>query len=286
MPIAFIMSVSKTNLPDNDYKSMQKIENASLPALRISPNQPDWLELAEYASIAGSAIGTIAAGLSGQILYAAAPLTAAMSLNLANRQRFEQQMQQKANSAIAEVQAAAEGRSQPVQFLPGEPAELYTAVSDLKQKILSLESSAITDLQAAVASLERAQALPADSQELYTILSDLREKLRILDNSALREDDWQNVNVRFLLMDEKLTEVRTITAQLQERSSDVELNEIQGSLKQLQHLLDRPTIDAAALQTEIKHLHEQVSELQRQNQEIVKPYLQRLTRAVKKLSAN
>ncbi|MEG4999940.1 hypothetical protein [Microcoleus sp. B4-D4] len=279
------MSVSKTNhLPDNDYKSMQKIENASLPALRISPNQPDWLELAEYASIAGSAIGTIAAGLSGQILYAAAPLTAAISLNIANRQRFEQQMQQKANSAIAEVQAAAAGRSQQVQLLPGEPAELYTAVSDLKQKILSLESSAISDLQAAVASLERAQALPADSQDLYTILSDLRENLRILENSALREDDWQNVNVRFLLMDEKLTEVRTITAQLQERSSDVELNEIQGSPKQLQHLLDRPAIDAGAMQTEIKHLHEQVSELQRQNQEIVKPYLQRLTRAVKKLS--
>ncbi|MBE9124522.1 hypothetical protein IQ269_28065 [Tychonema sp. LEGE 07199] len=263
---------------------MQKIENASLPAFRIFPNQPDWLELAEYASIAGSAIGTIAAGLSGQILYAAAPLTAAISLNIANRQRFEQQMQQKANSALAEVQAAAAGRSQQVQLLPGEPAELYTAVSDLKQKILSLESSAISDLQAAVASLERAQALPADSQELYTILSDLREKLRILENSALREDDWQNVNVRFLLMDEKLTEVRTITAQLQERSSDVELNEIQDSLKQLQHLLDRPTIDAGAMQTEIKHLHEQVSELQRQNQEIVKPYLQRLTRAVKKLS--
>ncbi|MEG3940162.1 hypothetical protein QT995_18635 [Microcoleus sp. S36b_A3] len=279
------MSISKTNhLPDNDYKSMQKIENASLPALRISLNQPDWLELAEYASIAGSAIGTIAAGLSGQILYAAAPLTAAISLNIANRQRFEQQMQQKANSAIAEVQAAAAGRSQQVQLLPGEPAELYTAVSDLKQKILSLESSAISDLQAAVASLERAQALPADSQELYTILSDLRENLRILENSALREDDWQNVNVRFLLMDEKLTEVRTITAQLQERSNEVDFDTIQGSLKQLQDLLDRPAIDAGAMQTEIKHLYEQVSELQRQNQEIVKPYLQRLTRAVKKLS--
>ncbi|MBE9095888.1 hypothetical protein [Tychonema sp. LEGE 07203] len=263
---------------------MQKIEKASFSALKSSTNQPDWLELAEYASVAGSAIGTIAAGLSGQILYAAAPLTAALSLNIANRQRFEQQMQQKANSAITEVQAAVERRSQQVQLLPGEPAELYTAVSDLKQKLLGLESSAIADLQAAVASLERAQALPADSDELYTILSDLREKLRILENSALREDDWQNVNVRFLLMDEKLTQVRTITAQLQERSSDVELNEIQGSLKQLQDLLDRPTIDAATLQTDIQHLQQQVSQLQQQNQEIVKPYLQRLTRALKKLS--
>ena len=264
---------------------MQKIENASFPALRSSPNQRDWLELAEYASIAGSTIGTIAAGLSGQILYAAAPLTAALSLNLANRQRFEQKMQQKANSAIAEVQASVEGRSQQVQILPGEPAELYTAVSDLQQKLSGLESGTLAEVQSAVASLERqAQALPADSQELYTILSDLQQKLCILENSALREHDWENVNVRFLLMDEKLTEVKTITAQLQERSTEVGLNEIQGSLKQLQDLLDRPTIDAATLQAEIHHLQQQVTELHRQNQEIVKPYLQRLTRAVKKLS--
>ncbi len=266
---------------------MQKIQNASYPALRISPNQPDWLELAEYASIAGSAIGTIAAGLSGQILYAAAPLTAALSLNIANRQRFEQKMQYKANYAIAEVQAAAEGRSQQVQRLPGELAQLDTTVSDLKQKIRILESGAIADIQAAVASLERqAQALPADSQELYTMLSDLQQKLRILENSALREHDWESMNVRFLLLDEKLTEVKTITAELQERSNEVDLDQIQGSLKQLQDLLDRPTIDTEMLQTEIHCLQNQVSELQRQNQEIVKPYLQRLTRAVKKLSEN
>lgn len=266
---------------------MQKIQDASFPALRSAPNQPDWLELAEYASVAGSAIGTIAAGLSGQILYAAAPLTAALSLNLANRQRFEQQMQQKANSAITDVQATVERRTQQVQILPGEPAELYTAVSDLHQKLQGLESGVIAEVQAAVASLERqARALPADSQDFHTQLSDLQQKLRILENSAVREQDWENVNVRFLLMGEKLTEVKTITAQLQERSNEVDLNEIQGSLKQLQDLLDRPTIDAGKLQTEIHRLQKQVSELQRQNQEIVKPYLQRLTRAVKKLSAN
>ncbi|MEG4318495.1 MULTISPECIES: hypothetical protein [unclassified Microcoleus] len=264
---------------------MQKIDDASFPTMRSSQNQPEWLELAEYASIAGSAIGTIVAGLSGQIIYAAAPLTAALSLNFVNRQRFEQKMQQKANSAIAEVQAAVEGRSQQVQRLPGELAQLDTTVSDLQQKLRILESGAIADVQAAVASLERqAQALPADSQELYTILSDLQQKLRILENSALREHDWENVNVRFLLMDERLTEVRTITAQLQERSNEVDFDQIQGSLKQLQDLLDRPTINTGMLQTEIQHLQQQVSELQRQNQEIVKPYLQRLTRAVKQLS--
>jgi len=253
--------------------------------MRSSQNQPEWLELAEYASIAGSAIGTIAAGLSGHMIYAAAPLTAALSLNFVNRQRFEQKMQQKSNSAIAGVELAVKSLQQQVQTLPGEPTELYTAVSDLQQKLSSLESHTIADVQAAVKSLEQqVQAFPGESEQLYPMLSQLQEKLHSLENSALREQDWENVNVRFLLMGEKLTEVKNITAELQERSSEVNFSEIQDTVRQLQVLLDRPTIDVATLQTEMHQLQEQVSELERLNQEIVKPYLQRLTRAMKQLS--
>jgi chromosome segregation ATPase len=265
---------------------MQKINDRSFPALRNSSNQRDWVEVAEYASIAGSAIGTIVAGLSGQIIYAAAPLTAAISLNFLNRQRFEQQVQQKANSAIAGVELTLKSLQQQIQTLPGESKELYTTVSNLQQKLRSLESHIIPDVQATLTSLqEQMQAHPADSQELYGILSELQQKLVSLENSALRELDWENVNVRFLLMNEKLTEVKNIKAELQERSDEVDFNQIQDSLGQLQVLLDRPTIDVARMQTEMQQLQQQVSELQRQNQQIVKPYLQRLTRAVKQLSA-
>jgi len=264
---------------------MQKIDDGALGEMRSSQNQPEWLELAEYASIAGSAIGTIAAGLSGHIVYAAAPLTAALSLNFVNRQRFEQKMQQKSNSAIAGVELAVKSLQQQVQTIPGEPTELYTAVSDLQQKLSSLESHTIADVQAAVKSLEQqVQAFPGESEQLYPMLSQLQEKLHSLENSALREQDWENVNVRFLLMGEKLTEVKNITAELQERSSEVDFSEIQDTVRQLQVLLDRPTIDVATLQTEMHQLQEQVSELERLNQEIVKPYLQRLTRAMKQLS--
>lgn len=264
---------------------MQKMNDVSFPALRSSSNQRDWVEVAEYASIAGSAIGTIVAALSGQIIYAAAPLTAALSLNFLNRQRFEQKMQQKANSAIAGVELTVKSLQQQVQTLPGESKELHTTFSDLQQQLRSLESHAIPDIQATLTSLQQQmQAHPADSEEIDTILSELQQKLVRLENSALRELDWENVNVRFLLMDEKLTEVKNMTAELQQRSEEIDFNQIQSSLGQLQVLLDRPTIDVATLQTEIQQLQEQVSQLQRQNQQIVKPYLQRLTRAVKQLS--
>ncbi len=267
---------------------MQKMNDVSFPALRSSSNQRDWVEVAEYASIASSAIGTIIAGLSGQIIYAAAPLTAALSLNFLNRQRFEQKMQQKANSAIAGVELTVKSLQQQVQTLPGESKELYTTVSDLQQQLRSLESHAIPDIQASLTSLQQQmQAHPADSEEIDTLrgfLGELQQKLVRLENSALRELDWENVNVRFLLMDEKLTEVKNMTAELQQRSEEIDFNQIQGSLSQLQVLLDRPTMNVATLQTEIQQLQEQVSQLQRQNQQIVKPYLQRLTRAVKQLS--
>lgn len=266
---------------------MQKMNDASFPALRTSSNHRDGLEVAEYASIAGSVIGTIVAGLSGQIIYAAAPLTAALSLNFLNRQRFEQKMQQKANSAIAGVELTVKSLQQQVQTLPGESKELYATFSDLQQQLRSLESHAIPDIHATLTSLQQQmQAHPADSEEINIILGELQQKLVRLENSALRELDWENVNVRFLLMDEKLREVKNMTAELQQRSEEVDFNQIKSSLGQLQVLLDRPTIDVATLQTEIQQLQEQVSQLQRQNQQIVKPYLQRLTRAVKQLSVN
>ncbi|NJM60752.1 MAG: hypothetical protein HC849_11935 [Oscillatoriales cyanobacterium RU_3_3] len=265
---------------------MQKIDDGSFTAMRSSANRRDWLEVAEYASIAGSAIGTVAAALSGQIIYAAAPLTAALSLNFANRHRFQQQIQQQANSSIAGVHLTVKSLQQQVQALPRE-VELYTAVSDLQQKLRSLESEALAEVQGTLQSLQQqGKAFPADSGELYTILAQLRQKLDNLENSALREQDWENVNVRFLLMDEKLNEVKNITAELQDRSNLTDFNAMQASLTQLQELLDRPTIDVAVLQSEIQNLQQQVTELQRQNREIVKPYLQRLTRAMKQLSAS
>lgn len=62
-----------------------------------------WLDMAEYVSLVGSVAGTVAAVAFQQIIYVTAPLTLALSLSLANRQRFQQQIQQQAVAAIANV---------------------------------------------------------------------------------------------------------------------------------------------------------------------------------------
>ncbi|HLO47577.1 MAG TPA: hypothetical protein VK211_04030 [Kamptonema sp.] len=224
---------------------MQKIDDSSFKALNHTLNQRNWLELAEYASVAGSALGTLAAALSGQLIYAAAPLTVALSLNLANRQRFEEQIRENANSAIADV---------------------HTVVESIHRQVYTL---------------------PQNSQDLNPIISDLQQKLHSLQSNVLGQQDWETVNVRFLLIDEKLNDVKKSTADLYQRCGNTsEFSSVQNSLNQLETLTNQPTTDLTALETQINHLQQEISKLQHQNREIVKPYLQRLTRAVKQLQEN
>lgn len=61
------------------------------------------LEVTEYVSVAGSVAGTVVAIFSQQLIYAAAPLTLALSLSLINRRRFEQTFQQNMTAVLSEM---------------------------------------------------------------------------------------------------------------------------------------------------------------------------------------
>ncbi|WP_261198557.1 hypothetical protein [Laspinema olomoucense] len=47
----------------------------------------DGLNIAEYVSLAGVVVGSVVAAISGQIIYAAVPVTVSLGLNLVNRRR-------------------------------------------------------------------------------------------------------------------------------------------------------------------------------------------------------
>lgn len=223
----------------------KKIDEASFNALSYSQSQRNWLEIAEYASLIGAALGSVMAAVSGQVLYAAAPLTVSLSLNLANRQTFEQQTQQNINAAIADV---------------------HMVVDCLHHQI---------------------QTLPPESDDIDEILSDLQQKLRSLETVVLGQQDWETLNVRFLLIEEKLTHIKDVVADLQQQwTPHSEGNEMPATVSLLPTLMNQPTPESPGLYTQIEQLQEQIELLQQQNRTIVKPYLQRLTRAVKQLQAN
>jgi cell division protein FtsZ len=101
-----------------------------------------WLEIAEYASLAGSVLGIIAAATSSQVIYAAAPLTLALSLNLVNRKQSHQQTRQHIISAIADVHQVIQSLHQQVQTLPTQAinlTEIEADIAALKAQLQALE---------------------------------------------------------------------------------------------------------------------------------------------------
>ncbi|VXD11517.1 conserved hypothetical protein [Planktothrix serta PCC 8927] len=145
---------------------MQNSEESSKP----SRNPVDGWKLAEYVSIAGTAVGTLIAAWYQQIVFAGTPLTFALILNIMNRQRFEQYMRQTVDAAVTDVQGVVQSLHEQMQTLPPESNEL----------------DPITD-----------------------VLTELQRVTQHLEKNALRQDDWEVMNVRFKLMQEAIDELKT-----------------------------------------------------------------------------
>jgi hypothetical protein len=255
--------------------------------MRQTYPQRHWLEFAEYASLAASGIGSLAVALSGQAFYGVAPLTLALSLNVANRYRFEQQARIYQNSETAEVQksvnklektavtvivklrkqlsADIESLRQQMAVLPR--AEGFDSQSvEFEQQLLSLGHS-VASLQEIVASavLDVRQHVNEQLQELSvgpaTNLESIEQAIEQLQNATkhlaettITQDDWEGINTRFL-----------------------EIQKVIANLHSQQQTLSRQSApDISAVQT-------QIDRLEREHQEVVKPHLKRLIAVVKQL---
>jgi hypothetical protein len=239
---------------------MQNIEDSPLKNLNNLLSQRDTLELAEYGTVAISVLGSLVAAISGKFLYAALPLTVAAALNLVNRQRFQQNTRQYVTSEIADIHHVIQSFHQQLhQSFPDSSPDIYPALSPAE----TLDLSPITDA-----------------------ISQLQRVTQGLDSTVLRQDDWENMNVRFLMVDEALAELKNITQDLQQRWDEtIDLSSIQGAITQFHDpVTEQPEMDLTSLASQIQQLQEQVICLEQQNREIIKPYLQRLTKAVKNLS--
>ncbi|MEG4444954.1 hypothetical protein QUB47_22985 [Microcoleus sp. AT9_B5] len=257
--------------------------------LRPSFPQRHWLELAEYASLAASGVGSLAVAVSGQAFYGVAPLTLALSLNVANRYRFEQQVRVHQNSEIAQVQKSVnkvektavtvivklrKQLSADIAALREQMAALPRAEGfedsiDIQRQLLSLGES-VASLQEIVASAvldvrqqvseqlqDFREGQPANLQAVEQAIEQLQSATQGLAETSLTRDDWEAVNTRFL-------EIQKVMANLQ---------------SQLQAPAHQSTGDLSIVQAQIHRLeHEQ--------QEVVKPHLKRLISVVKELQQN
>ncbi|MEB3828703.1 hypothetical protein [Phormidium sp. CCY1219] len=244
---------------------MQNIQ-PSFQALRENLHQRHWQEWAEWTSVGVSAVGTFVAALSGQVVYAAAPLTLALSLNLASRSRFKHQHGQETSAQIADLRQVVNG--------------LYAARE------------------------EKPVAPPVDLDPFKDELTQLRNLTQRLENNAVREDEWETVNVRLLLLQEQIAKLwetleggpTSIPTESVDDNANLPSNfsDVQEAIAQLSHNFSHLQTEVQAiasgrestgdrLSPELEPLLARVARLEQHNKKIIKPYLQRLTGMVKKL---
>lgn len=268
-------------------KAIRKPNASPTNHLRQTFPKRHWLEFAEYASLAASGVGSLAVAVSGQAFYGVAPLTLALSLNVANRYRFEQQVRVYQNSEITEVQKSVNkiektavtvivkvrkqlsadiaSLRQQMAAMPGHEGFDSSSI-DIEEQLLSLGQS-VASLQDIVASAvidvrqqvrEQLQDLslgqPANLEAVEEAIEQLQDATKRLAETTITQDDWEGVNTRFL-------EIQKVIANLH---------------SQLQAQSHHSAPDLSAMQA-------QIHRLEQEQQEVVKPHLKRLISVVKQL---
>ncbi|MCP2728413.1 hypothetical protein [Limnofasciculus baicalensis] len=109
-----------------------------------------WIDNAEYLFLAGSAVGTVAAVISKQVVYAAAPMTVALGLNILNRRQFQQQIDENIKSGLGQTNQIVQALNKEVQALP----EINSQINSLSQEFkIRPEKPAIEESKIALAQL-------------------------------------------------------------------------------------------------------------------------------------
>ncbi|MDY6807200.1 MAG: hypothetical protein SXA11_25770 [Cyanobacteriota bacterium] len=220
-------------------------DSSGQKVIKDTIHQRHWLELVEYASLAGSAVGSLAVAISGQAFYAVVPLTLALSLNVANRNRFDRAIERGRSSEVTEVRQSMEKLEK----------NAVKALLKLRQQLLK-EIQSLREARSALSDLPVAESLEMQGQ-LGTVersAASLQESLVSLGDKPLTAGDWEEVKNRLLGLEEAMAALH----------------------QELEETGDKPDINLSQIETKIDYL-------ERQNKEVIKPHLKRLISLVKQL---
>jgi len=212
-----------------------------------------WLEIAEYASLVGSVAGSTAAFVSQQVVYASAPLTLALSLNLINRHRFEQQTRRSSSAAITQVDQRLSSDVQSirasVESLPpltelsnfsrvsGQVQQNCDAIAQIQIALVNQSQLELTPLQIQLDQLNhKINNLPAPFDPSY--LKQRVEQLEYMVLELQQQSDTDELEKAIALL---RTHLNTLAQRFEHRLNSPELyllSEIQAKISQLKAQLD------------------------------------------------
>ncbi len=217
-----------------------------------------WLDIAEYASLVGLGVGSVASFATSQLFYASAPISLLVLLNLANRNRFEQETQSNLAIATSDID---QRLSKHVELLNQQILSLPTP-----EMMGSLKKSMLTRNR------EMSETLSADMKLIQKDLQARLDSIQQRDLESMRGDVRQLRDYYTQICDGMVQ----ITTQLHHVSTSARVDELDHAIAQLRS-------ESAYLQTNLQilsdqtkptlhSLQEQVNRLHRQFHKLPPPF--------------
>jgi tetratricopeptide (TPR) repeat protein len=224
----------------------------------------NWLNVAEYFLLAGSGVGTLATVLSQQLLFTAAPVSLLFLLNLVNRQRLDESVQEKATASVAQLDRKVSGEfvslQKQVQALPS-----FLDLASLRKSVNHSHQEAIGQVTQGVELLKRELEKP-EWRGLNQNVRQLREQYVGLADSVAsitqqinRLSDSTKVDGLERTIDQLRTELAQLRVSLNSVSDEQKQHNFRGLQEQMHQInrrlnqLPQP-FDASSLKQDIDSL--------------------------------
>ena len=215
-------------------------------------NHEKWLDVTEYVLWAGSGVGSVASIASQQLAFTAAPLSFLLLLNLVNRRRLDQQVQQSAKANLEQLDqrlsANITALDRQMRTLPN-----VSDLAHLKKSVLQRNEMAIAQVQQNLS--QRLAALEThDLGQMQQDLSHLRSKSLQLTES----------------MASVISHLDRATNAHQVENAEAAIGQLQTEIAQLKTKLSE--LPKAPTQTIPRALQDQINRLNRRLNALPQPF--------------
>ena len=240
------------------------------------------LEIGEYAAVVGSVVGSLVAALGQNLVWATAPLTVAIALNAANRQRLWQQHHMQNTSVSTQFDQRYDEITRQIASIPKpeevnlkqieeEIVDLHKSISILENKSSFMANKVYQNISAEVESLRQkilAISEPFDINRIDSKIAALQSEIRALASKASTDpEDFQRLRQALAQIDRKQRELLEPTlTRLAENYQQLEQSNVTLTAKLdlvTQKFNSRPeVIQLSRLKKAVEELRESVSQLQ------------------------
>jgi tetratricopeptide (TPR) repeat protein len=213
-----------------------------------------WLNLAEYASLVGLGVGTVASFVSQQMLFTSAPLSFLVLLNLANRRRLESLTEKEVAIAIAQVDQKV---NKHLELLDQQVRAMPTAetMGNLRQSVLRKNRDGLEHLATSIKRLQQDMQRRLQAVEKRTEASNSEQLVQLAEQYSSFADDLQKITaqVHRLSLANNTDTMTSDLAQLKSEVGQLQLN--------LQKLADQTRPTLTSMQDQVSHLNRQIQKL-------------------------